>query len=177
MKLYVVRHGQTEINVKGQINGHNDIGLNEKGIKQAKEAGKKVKDLKIDLVFCSPIKRTRETCMNVNVNQIEVIYDKRLVERDSRSMEFKPISVIDWDTWYDREREVVFTDTEGFKCVLARVTSFIEEMKRKYKDKNILVVTHGDVCKAFYVYFNPNILDTNIVDYEQPNCGIAEYEC
>ena len=70
MKLYVVRHGQTEINVKGQINGHNDIGLNEKGIKQAKEAGKKVKDLKIDLVFCSPIKRTRETCMNVNVNQI-----------------------------------------------------------------------------------------------------------
>lgn len=166
MKFYVLRHGETEVNAKMQINGHNDITLNQKGIEQAKEAGKKIKDLQIDLVFCSPLKRTKETCKNANVNEIEVIYDERIIERDTKSMQYEPLSVIDFKEWYDRSKNLVYVDSEGFKKICERTNNFIEDMKEKYPSKNILVVTHGDVCKAFYVYFNPNSLDEDIINMD-----------
>ena len=56
MKLYVMRHGQTDWNVLGKIQGISDTELNETGIKQAKEAKEKFNQLEIDLIFCSPLK-------------------------------------------------------------------------------------------------------------------------
>ena len=177
MKFYVLRHGQTEVNVKKQINGRNDIGLTEEGIKEAKEAGERIKDIKIDLVFCSPLKRAIETCDYANVNKVETILDERLIERQSGSMEFESLSNLDYNLWFSRTPDTVYGDAEGYKFVIERVTSFIEEVKRKYKDKNILVITHGDVCRAFYVYFNPGVQDDEKVVHRSKNCELTIYEC
>ena len=82
MKLYVIRHGNTDSNALNVLNGKLDEDINGKGINQALEAAKIVKDLDIDLIICSPLLRARHTCNIVNVNNIEVIYDKRIEERD-----------------------------------------------------------------------------------------------
>lgn len=84
MKLYVVRHGQTMINVKNLINARNIIGINKKGKQEAGNAAEQIKNEKIDLIICSPLRRTKQTCKIINKNKIKVIYDKRILERNSR---------------------------------------------------------------------------------------------
>ena len=61
MKLYVIRHGQTNWNLKGIIQGQKDIELNDKGINEARKAKDEFNSLKIDLIMCSPLKRAKET--------------------------------------------------------------------------------------------------------------------
>ena len=175
MKLYVIRHGETEINVKGLINARNDVGLNETGIKQAKFCSAQVKSLGIDIIFCSPLKRAVETCGYINCEKLPVIYDERLMERDAGSKQFEKVENIDTSIWYDRTLEKVYENSEGFKNILRRVTLFLEDMKKEYKNENILIVTHGDIFKAIYVYFNPNIKDKDISKYEKLNCEVCEF--
>lgn len=175
MKLYVVRHGETAINVKRLVNSWNMIGLNDKGRMQARNAGDKLQEEPIDLIICSPLIRTKQTCKLINKKKKRVIYDKRLLERNARSMQFKSIEILDWDKWYDPKQNVIYSDTEGFKSVLDRINLFIEELKEKYMDKNILIVTHGDVCKAFYSNINKISDVDKIKAYKHGNCEIKIY--
>lgn len=176
MKLYVVRHGETAINVKNLVNSWNMIGLNDKGKMQAREAGERIKNEKIDLIICSPLIRTRQTCKLINQNKIKVIYDRRLLERNARCMQFKKVSDLDFDIWYDPSKDIIYKDTEGFKSVLERIDNFIKHIKNKYEDKSILIVTHGDVCKAFNSVIN-TISEINIIkSFNQQNCEIKTYE-
>lgn len=176
MKLYVIRHGEVNVNVNGLINARNDSYLNERGIKQAKEAGNIIKNKHIDFIICSPIRRTKETCEYINVNKIQVKYDDRLMERDSRSLMYKPISILDKSIWYDITQDIIYGDNEGFKSVVTRVKDFLNSIVIEYKDKDLLIVTHGDICKAINAVIN-NITDYNEIDkFHQDNCEIATYE-
>lgn len=176
MNLYVIRHGETNVNVNGLINGHNTIGLNETGIMQAKKASEEIGKLKLDLIFCSPLERTKETCSYININKIGVIYNSCLAERYAGDLEGKTIKQIDWDLWYDYTKSVIYNNTEGFKSVYDRITIFLNWLKENYKDKNILLVTHGDVFKAIYLYFNPVLKIKDILAYEKANCEIQKFE-
>lgn len=174
MNIYVIRHGQTIINARNQVNGHNDIGLTEDGKKQAELAAEKIKDLEFDTIICSPLERTKETAEIVNINKINIVYDNRLIERDSKSMQYKPISSIDIKAWYDVDCGKVYSDVETFESVSKRTYEFLDEIKRcNYSD--VLLVTHEDVCIAINKYFegcNPNY---DIYDFDQRNCEIIKY--
>ena len=91
MKLYVIRHGNTDSN-KSDIYIYNGKLVNEDinniGIKQAQEASKKIKNLNLDLIICSPLLRTRHTCDIINSNKIKVIYDDRIEERNCEIIEY-----------------------------------------------------------------------------------------
>ena len=75
------------INKSNRLDIYNGKLLNEDinniGIKQAQEASKKIKNLNLDLIICSPLLRTRHTCDIINSNKIKVIYDDRIEERNS----------------------------------------------------------------------------------------------
>lgn len=172
--LYVIRHGQVDTNIRNQINGWNEEKLNDTGIKQAKEAAKQVKNLTLDMVLCSPLLRAKETLCLLEIKDVPVIFDDRLKERNSNSMVYKPVAILDKNLWYDKSREIIYEDTEGFKSLLDRTKLLIEEVKDKYKNKNVLFITHGDVCKAIRLYFYPDIED--ISKFHQNNCEIIEYE-
>ena len=176
MELYVVRHGQTIVNVKGLINARNIIGINNTGKQEAKNAAEQMEKTKIDLIICSPLRRTKQTCKIINKNKIKVLYDRRILERDSRSMQFEKIEKLDLEEWYNIQKTEVYKNSEGFKSILDRVKNFLEEVKIKYPDKAILIVTHGDVCKAIYAYLN-NITDAKEISlFKQENCEIKKYD-
>ena len=81
MKLYIIRHGQTDCNLNNKYNCRLDEDINETGIKQAEQAREEGKNLDIDLIICLPMIRTKHTCEIINSNNIPVIYDDRLIER------------------------------------------------------------------------------------------------
>ena len=70
MKIYVMRHGQTDWNLAGKAQGRTDIELNDTGIEQAKQTKKQIDNYKIDLIICSPLKRARKTAEIINVIQV-----------------------------------------------------------------------------------------------------------
>ena len=83
MKIYIVRHGKTDWNVSGLIQGKTDIPLNKIGEKQAEIAKEKIED-KIDICFSSPLKRAIKTAQILSdVNPIICLLYTSPSPRDS----------------------------------------------------------------------------------------------
>ena len=79
--LYIMRHGKTEWNVRHKLQGRTDIPLNEEGRKMAEKAHEEYKDINIDICYCSPLVRARETAEIVlRGRNIPILTDDRLVE-------------------------------------------------------------------------------------------------
>lgn len=176
MKIYVLRHGQTNLNMEKKFNGKFDEDINEEGIRQAKKAAETVKSLDIDLVICSPLKRTRHTCEIANVNKIPVIFDKRLEERDIGIYTGKPLGEFYEKEYWNYNSTSKVEGLESIRDLFDRVRGFLDEIKERYKDKNILLVTHGGVSRGVYFYFNEIPADGMLQKYGSENCQIKEYE-
>ena len=83
MKLYLSRHGETDINVLDRVCGLTEAMLTEKGRCQAMSLGERVKDKNIDLIISSPMKRAQETSrIASSVCGAPVITDDRLIEQN-----------------------------------------------------------------------------------------------
>ena len=67
MKIYIVRHGQVPHNALKQYNT-TDEDLTDLGIKQAEELRDKIKDMKFDVIICSPLNRAKHTAEIININ-------------------------------------------------------------------------------------------------------------
>lgn len=173
--LYVVRHGEVKENVLNLINGRNEGELTEVGKEQAQKAAEQLKNQNIDLIIASPLKRTKQTAEIINIKNITTIYDDRLMERDTGEMMYKPISILNSPKYYDINLEK-YGNIEGFKSILKRVEDFIEEIKLKYTNKDILIVTHGDVCKAINSYINKIYEADKIKKLHQDNCEVVKYQ-
>ena len=88
MEIYVVRHGQTDYNIKQVFQGHIDIPLNETGKKQAQEIALRFKDIDIDMILVSPLQRTIQTAEYISqVTDIPITVEERIIERSFGDME------------------------------------------------------------------------------------------
>ena len=83
MKLILVRHGATKLNQERRIQGVSDLGLNETGKKQAEALARALKDVKVDIIYTSPLRRARETALAISrFHQVEVVTLDGLKELD-----------------------------------------------------------------------------------------------
>ncbi len=176
MELYVIRHGQTATNAcKGMVGRKHQYSLTEKGEEQAIKASKIVNDIDYDFVICSPLSRTKRTCELVNVKGKQVIYDDRIMERDCGEMEGKPKESFDYPHYWNYNYEFDIKGMMSIKEFVSIVWEFLEEIKKKYPDKKILIVTHNGVCRAIGAYFNGIPEDGNLTLYAHDNCEIKKY--
>ncbi len=176
MKLYVIRHGLTNCNIEKKYNGKLDEDINETGILQAKKAQEIIRNLNIDLIICSPLLRTRHTCNIINVNDVPVIFDNRIEERDCGIYTGKELGEFYYTDYWNYYSKNKVEGLESIQDLFKRIKNFLDEIKEKYKDKNILLVTHGGVARAVYFYFNELPKDGMIQEFGSSNCGITEYE-
>ena len=174
MKIYIVRHGQTDSNLAKIYNTYEED-INENGIKQAEALSEKIKDLKYDVVYCSPLLRAMHTAKIVNRNNVETIYDDRIQERDPGTLAGMPWDTTDRDEYWNYYSETKFGTEESVKELFSRVHAFLDELKNKNFD-SVLVVAHSGVSKAFYGYFNGVPEDGNFLHLGLKNGDIAEYE-
>ena len=158
MMVYLVRHGETDWNKAGKIQGQEDIPLNQCGREEAAETAKALEDVDFEAAFCSPLVRARETAeILVGSRDISLTEDDRLKEIDFGIMEGERISDIVaslshpcYHFFRCPERYMPPERAESFDRLFERSRQFLEQrllpLEKKY-DK-VLVVAHGALLRS-----------------------------
>lgn len=174
MNLFVLRHGETNENITGMLQGDMDTVLNEKGIEQALSVRNKVSESNIDLVISSPRKRAIKTAELAAPN-IPLIVDDRLRSRSHGEFEGKSRDEINIRDYWNIKKNIQYIKAESVKDLFDRVESLLNEIKGKYNDKNVLLVTHSGIVRILYYYFNGIPEDGDLLEYESHNCSFEHY--
>ena len=128
------------------------------------------------LVISSPLDRARETAKILIDSKLPINTDDRIKERDWGMNEGALIDAVDrWDCW----DVVLNTKVQNIECVqdfMYRVSDFIEEIKTKYKYKNVLIVTHSAVSRVIHYLLGTIPEDANLSRISIPNLRIIEYK-
>ena len=150
MKLILIRHGQSEANRDGYVAGRLDVPLSEKGIEQAKEIAKELRNEKINVCFCSPLKRAKDTAKEIIKfhPSVQIVYDERITNRNFGDSEGKKVDLL-IETMESFEGE--FDDFkpyngESVKELTERIKSFLDVLS-EYNDKTIILVAHNWVVR------------------------------
>ena len=140
MKIYFAAHATTTDNEEGIASGWKDVELSELGVEQSKELGERFKNIKIDLICCSDLKRAVDTVKIAFGDKIPVIADKRLRELNYGDFNGEPSEVVGH---MKKERiKEPFSNGESYEQAMVRVHEFYKELKEKYPEKTVLVVGH-----------------------------------
>ena len=176
MNLYVVRHGQTDWNILKKMQGSADIPLNEKGIEQAYIMKENLKDIHFDLIFSSTLIRAKQTAQIINENKnIDIIYTPKLLERNYGEFEGASKNSFDYNEFWSYSKNKVYNKAENVQNFFKRIYNFLDELKVKYPNKNILLVTHAGVIKAIECYTNGLMKDEEIGPFLPNNCEMLKY--
>lgn len=159
-QLVIFRHGQSVWNLENKFTGWVDVELTEKGIKEAIEAGDKLKNFKFDLGYASEFRRTKESLLialkECGQGNIPVIFSRELNERkygDLQGLSKAEIAekygteqVRLWRRSYD----VAPPNGESLKEAAARIIPYYEkEIKTKLREgKNIVMSAHGNTMRV-----------------------------
>lgn len=159
MKLIIVRHGETIENANGTTMGHTAGHLSEKGTEQSKLVAKRLKDEKIDYIYCSDLQRTKDTLKEIlKFHKKPVIYDPLLREKTQGIFDGKPSDK--YQCYRDLHRQNARwrpPKGENFYDVKKRIRKFMQYLEDKHdKNDNILIVTHGG-WKNVFLSFMMNI--------------------
>jgi broad specificity phosphatase PhoE len=171
--IYFVRHGQTDWNFAHKIHGTVDIPLNKTGIAQAQELKKQFADITIDLCFSSPLGRAKQTAEIIYNGTIKT--DCRLKERNYGEFERKEWEKIPYADLWDANNKTKWERAERVADIEKRVYEFWDDLK-KYKNKNVLVVSHAGVAKITQGYFYGKPANGDYTIFKFPNCALVTFE-
>ena len=188
LKLYIVRHGETEWNVIKRFQGQLNTPLTEKGMEKLRETGKKLENVLFDEVYTSELGRT--------VASAEIILNENNGYKNNK-LELKKLAELNevhFGVWQGLKYEEVFlkypeeannyfynvknykaenVEAENLKDALERFLKGINKILDSHKSGNILVVTHGTVFEMFMNYVaNNSIFDID----ERTLMGNGDYK-
>lgn len=178
MKIYIVRHGETEMNQRKCLQGWVNSPLNENGIAIAKISAENMKEIPFDILFTSPLSRAKDTgliikeaCEAYQGKEIPVIEDDRLKEMYFGEWEGLSAAKENFEIPTSiEEYNLIFSDIFHFKTapsgesaesLIARADEFLQEVihNPEYEDKTILMTTHGCCLRAMLNRYYENKQD------------------
>lgn len=171
MNIYVVRHGQTDWNIQGRIQGSTDIELNSTGINQAKQTAELLKNINFKVIYSSPLKRTVDTAKMINeYHNINIITDNRIIERNFGDFEGTQNVLTDISDYLDFDKNLSTNNVETIQELFERIEDFLLDIYNTYKntDDNILIVTHGGTSVAITAIINN--LKNDLLSLGMKNC-------
>lgn len=178
MKIWITRHGQTNLNKSRLMQGRTDEPLNETGINQAKEARNSIGDVKFDAVYASPLGRAIETASIIgNVPKEDIIIEPRIIETDFGHYEKRPygkMGIKMYAYWLLPEVFKNPKDVESIESMVTRSHGFLKELEQKNYE-NVLIVCHGGIIRVISGYLEDKKF--KIKWRPKPhNCEIRIYE-
>lgn len=159
-QLILLRHGQSQWNLENRFTGWIDVPLSEKGVQEAKEAGLKLKDLRIDQAYTSVLKRAIDTLslalQSAEKNGVPTIKDQALNERhygelqglnkEETAKKFGKEKVHVWRRSYD----IAPPGGESLKDTAARTLPYFKKkiLSDLKAGKNVLIAAHGNSLRS-----------------------------
>ncbi len=178
MIIYLVRHGQTNLNKAKLMQGLTDEPLNETGRTQAKKTAELIGDVRFDAVYASPLDRAIETASVVaGIDRSQVLVDERLIETDFGRYEQRPYSKMGLKMslyWALPEVFPAPKTVETVSSMVERASSFLRELETKEYER-VLIAAHGGILRSINGY----LLDRKNGIQWRPkmhNCEVRIYE-
>ena len=154
MNLIVIRNTEAPSNENYIVGGRSEESLTERGIMQAKELRKKLEQMNYDVIITSPVNRAVETAKIINYKNISIIKDERITERDSGDLLLKDRNLVNKTEWNSMKKLRTKDNAETLLALVNRTNEFIEEIRKKYKNETVLIVTHNSICRALWMIKN-----------------------
>ncbi|KAL1809900.1 hypothetical protein ACET3Z_026890 [Daucus carota] len=159
-EIIVIRHGETEWNADGRIQGHLDVNLNEVGRQQADTVAARLsREPKISAVYSSDLSRAHETAEIIarNCGGLEVVKDRDLRERNLGALQglvYHEIAKINPEAHkafvsHSKDQEIP-GGGESLNQLYRRATSCLQKIGEKHKGERVVVVTHGGFIRALH---------------------------
>lgn len=152
--IYVARHGQTQWNVKGKIQGHTDSPLTKEGIGQAKNLARELKNIKFDAAYSSDLLRAKRTAEFVALEHQLIVKTKEAL----RERNFGPLEGQNKDGLalleQLRNQKIPYEtkNIESDEKMIQRVILFLRELAIAYSGKTVVVVTHGGILRTLLAH-------------------------
>ena len=156
-QVIIVRHGETEWNIRGIRQGHLDSRLTTKGMAQAKALGARLGREKFTALYSSDLGRAVESAQAIaNVTGHAIVTDERLRERHLGI--FQGLNAEEINSKYPEERRLMRTEGPGYVIPggesmvqqVARNIDCLNDLAAKHQGEQIVVVTHGGVVSGFF---------------------------
>ncbi|WP_345975613.1 alpha-ribazole phosphatase family protein [Sulfurimonas sp. HSL3-7] len=155
MLITLVRHGEVETAYRHCYNGHNYIGLSPKGRAQAKELARRLEGETFDAVYCSDLKRCRETLEPIiedtRLQTGDIVYTPQLREKSwgrHEGMSFDAITEQEGLEYEDFLQWIRALDGEPYDAYIARIETFFTRDLPRTPCEKVLVVTHAGVIRV-----------------------------
>ncbi|WP_295566212.1 histidine phosphatase family protein [uncultured Holdemanella sp.] len=175
--FYIVRHGETQFNVKGRIQGWCDSPLTDLGVEQAKKLGKELNDFPFDVCFCSTSERAIDTANYIlEGRNIEIIARKHLKEQCFGEFEAEKAEDIfkNGVRYPDGYR---FCGGENHSDVIERIFTELKKIASEYSNANVLIVSHGSAIKHIVNALCPGFVhEKSNTATLVPNCSITRID-
>lgn len=150
-----MRHGQTSWNQEGKYQGHSDISLNERGIKQGNLVAKRLANEKISAIYSSDLLRAQQTAEAIaEYHGLSVITKPEFREINFGIWEGLTYQEImeDWSeiltAMYSKPGEIGPPQGESFQVVKQRVTRSLQECIAEHQEQTIVLVSHGGTMRV-----------------------------
>ncbi|HEX8681958.1 MAG TPA: histidine phosphatase family protein [Ardenticatenaceae bacterium] len=162
MHLYMIRHGQSYVNLKDWANGNTDEGLTDLGQQQAAAlAGWLPTALpQIDVIYASTMKRARETVAPLaQAYNADIRFDDRLREMGNNRLDHTPWPndnlPKEYSEFWGSERPFssITPKVEGGESYMhfrIRIGAFIQELVERHRGQIVVAVCHGGVLDATF---------------------------
>ncbi len=153
LRVYLARHGQTDWNASRRLQGWTDVELNETGRSQARDLAKKLEGVPIERIFCSALRRSRETAEIASGGRIPIESLPGLNEQKLGKFEGAYIDGRDPQVVAEYERrsadpEDSLDSGESRAAHHARVRAVVQEILHGHRSGSILIVGHGGTNSA-----------------------------
>ena len=155
IKLILIRHGESEDNVQRKISGFSDVNLTEKGVWQAKRLAYRLKDMPVDIVYCSDLKRAIRTAdivfgdRDIDILQMPNLKEVYLGDWESRpSEEIQSREKDRYTYWFENPDEKASAPrgeslADFNDRVMTEMNNILQKNNHGEKDKTIAIVCHG----------------------------------
>lgn len=159
-RITFVRHGETEWNALGKIQGQTDIPLNEQGIKQALECGQELKKNSWDHLITSPMKRAKQTAELINQELgLELIEMGQFKEKY-----FGEVEGMEKDERFKKFPDRNYPNQEPTLDLHNRIMDGLEAIHGHFQNKKVVVVAHGGVINAILSVLSNHKVGSGITD-------------
>ncbi len=152
LNVVLVRHGETEGNVRGIVQGQSDTPLTERGVASTLRKAEKIRHLSFDAVFCSDLPRTVHT-LDLLRERVVSLPDP-VYHRDLREIDFGDFAgrlkkeLMPTILAHKADTNLCYPNGESGGQFVARVKGFFSMLMDRYVNRQVLVVTHFGVMET-----------------------------